>query len=121
VLTLRGDRAARRRVREPRLGVDKVRITGGEPLLRRELAELVRMLAAKPALRDLAMTTNGVLLGRARRGAARAGLQARHGQPRHAATRRRSARCAARRSRPRARRHRAARAPASRRSSSTPS
>ena len=44
------------------LGVDKVRLTGGEPLLRRDLAGLVRLLAAKPALRDLALTTNGVLL-----------------------------------------------------------
>jgi cyclic pyranopterin phosphate synthase len=44
------------------LGVDRVRLTGGEPLLRRDLPALVRMLAAKPALRDLAMTTNGVLL-----------------------------------------------------------
>ena len=44
------------------LGVDKVRLTGGEPLLRRDLAELVRRLAARPAIRDLAMTTNGVLL-----------------------------------------------------------
>jgi cyclic pyranopterin phosphate synthase len=44
------------------LGVAKVRITGGEPLLRRDLPELVRMLADKPGLHDLAMTTNGVLL-----------------------------------------------------------
>ena len=44
------------------LGVDKVRLTGGEPLLRRDLPALVRMLAAKPGLRDLALTTNGVLL-----------------------------------------------------------
>jgi cyclic pyranopterin phosphate synthase len=44
------------------LGVDKVRLTGGEPLLRRDVAELVRRLAAKPAITDLAMTTNGVLL-----------------------------------------------------------
>jgi cyclic pyranopterin phosphate synthase len=44
------------------LGVDKVRLTGGEPLLRRDLAALVRLLAAKPRLRDLAITTNGVLL-----------------------------------------------------------
>ena len=44
------------------LGVDKVRLTGGEPLLRRDLPALVRMLAAKPRIRDLAMTTNGVLL-----------------------------------------------------------
>src|SRR6185436_14806889 len=44
------------------LGVDKVRLTGGEPLLRRDLSALIRLLAAKPALRDLALTTNGVLL-----------------------------------------------------------
>ena len=44
------------------LGVDKVRLTGGEPLLRRDLPALVRMLAAKPALEDLALTTNGMLL-----------------------------------------------------------
>jgi cyclic pyranopterin phosphate synthase len=44
------------------LGVDKVRLTGGEPLLRRNVADLVRRLAARPAIRDLAMTTNGVLL-----------------------------------------------------------
>ena len=44
------------------LGVDKVRLTGGEPLLRRDVSSLVRMLAAKPGLRDLALTTNGVLL-----------------------------------------------------------
>jgi cyclic pyranopterin phosphate synthase len=44
------------------LGVDKVRLTGGEPLLRRDLDRLVRLLAANPRLQDLAMTTNGVLL-----------------------------------------------------------
>jgi len=44
------------------LGVDKVRLTGGEPLLRRDLPRLIRILAAKPGLRDLAITTNGVLL-----------------------------------------------------------
>ncbi len=44
------------------LGVDKVRLTGGEPLLRRNLPRLVGMLAAKSRLRDLALTTNGVLL-----------------------------------------------------------
>ena len=44
------------------LGVDRVRLTGGEPLLRRDLASLVRMVAAKPALSDLALTTNGILL-----------------------------------------------------------
>jgi cyclic pyranopterin phosphate synthase len=50
------------------LGVDRVRLTGGEPLLRRDLAGLVGRLARKPALADLALTTNGVLLaGEARR------------------------------------------------------
>ena len=44
------------------LGVDKVRLTGGEPLLRRDLPRLVERLAAQPRIRDLAMTTNGVLL-----------------------------------------------------------
>ena len=44
------------------LGVDKVRLTGGEPLLRRDIPRLIRLLAAKPGLRDLAITTNGVLL-----------------------------------------------------------
>jgi GTP 3',8-cyclase len=44
------------------LGVDKVRLTGGEPLLRRGMPDLVARLARRPAIRDLAMTTNGVLL-----------------------------------------------------------
>jgi cyclic pyranopterin phosphate synthase len=44
------------------LGVDKVRLTGGEPLLRRNLPDLVRLLAADTRLKDLALTTNGVLL-----------------------------------------------------------
>jgi GTP 3',8-cyclase len=44
------------------LGVDRVRLTGGEPLVRRDLPKLVSMIAAKPAIRDFAMTTNGVLL-----------------------------------------------------------
>ncbi|HET9793486.1 MAG TPA: GTP 3',8-cyclase MoaA [Thermoanaerobaculia bacterium] len=43
-------------------GVDRVRLTGGEPLVRRDLARLVRMIADKPAIRDLALTTNGILL-----------------------------------------------------------
>jgi cyclic pyranopterin phosphate synthase len=45
-----------------RLGVEKVRLTGGEPLVRRELPELVRTLAAIPGVHDLTLTTNGVLL-----------------------------------------------------------
>jgi GTP 3',8-cyclase len=43
-------------------GVDRVRLTGGEPLLRRDLTHLVALLAARPWLSDLALTTNGVLL-----------------------------------------------------------
>jgi cyclic pyranopterin phosphate synthase len=43
------------------LGVTDVRLTGGEPLLRRDLPQLVRILAANPRIRDLALTTNGVL------------------------------------------------------------
>lgn len=44
------------------LGVEKVRLTGGEPLLRRNLPVLIEQLARKPRVRDLAMTTNAVLL-----------------------------------------------------------
>ncbi len=44
------------------LGVNKVRLTGGEPLLRRDLPALIRLLAHHPRLHDLALTTNGVLL-----------------------------------------------------------
>jgi len=44
------------------LGVEKVRLTGGEPLLRRDLPTLVRMLARNPCIQDLALTTNGILL-----------------------------------------------------------
>src|SRR5215213_4731775 len=47
-----------------RIGVDEVRLTGGEPLVRRELPELVRMLAATPGVEDLSLTTNGILLER---------------------------------------------------------
>ena len=44
------------------LGVDKIRITGGEPLLRRDLDRLVSSLSGIPAVHDLTLTTNGVLL-----------------------------------------------------------
>jgi cyclic pyranopterin phosphate synthase len=46
------------------LGIRKLRLTGGEPLLRKDLPRLVEMLAAVPGIVDLAMTTNGVLLDR---------------------------------------------------------
>ena len=42
--------------------MEKVRLTGGEPLLRRDLPLLIRMLAGNPKIKDLALTTNGVLL-----------------------------------------------------------
>jgi cyclic pyranopterin phosphate synthase len=44
------------------LGINKLRVTGGEPLVRRDLPVLIRRLAAIPGIRDLALTTNGVLL-----------------------------------------------------------
>jgi len=46
------------------LGMSKVRLTGGEPLVRADLPRLVGMLAGLPGLEDLSMTTNGILLGR---------------------------------------------------------
>ena len=46
------------------LGVRKVRVTGGEPLVRRGVTELCRMIAAVPGIEELALTTNGVLLPR---------------------------------------------------------
>ena len=57
-----------------RAGVDRVRLTGGEPLLRRDLPELIRMIASKPSIRDLALTTNGVKLSEHARGLHQAGL-----------------------------------------------
>jgi len=56
------------------LGVRKVRLTGGEPLLRRELRQLVRRLAGIAALEDLAMTTNGLLLAASAQALKDAGL-----------------------------------------------
>jgi cyclic pyranopterin phosphate synthase len=44
------------------LGIDKIRLTGGEPLMRRDLPRLVRLLAAIDGIRDVGMTTNGILL-----------------------------------------------------------
>jgi cyclic pyranopterin phosphate synthase len=56
------------------LGVDKVRLTGGEPLLRRDFSRLVRMIASEPRIRDLAITTNGILLAQEARALRDAGL-----------------------------------------------
>jgi cyclic pyranopterin phosphate synthase len=44
------------------LGVDKIRLTGGEPLMRRGLSRLVAMVAVIPGIRDVGLTTNGLLL-----------------------------------------------------------
>ncbi len=56
------------------LGVDKVRLTGGEPLLRNDLPVLVRLLAANLQIKDLALTTNGVLLAQQAQALREAGL-----------------------------------------------
>jgi cyclic pyranopterin phosphate synthase len=55
-------------------GVDKVRITGGEPLLRRGIEELIAMIAEVEGVRDLTITTNGSLLTRKAEALAAAGL-----------------------------------------------
>ncbi len=57
------------------VGVRKVRLTGGEPLLRKDLPHLVRRLAAIEGLQDLALTTNGSLLAAQARALREAGLQ----------------------------------------------
>jgi cyclic pyranopterin phosphate synthase len=57
------------------LGIDRLRITGGEPLVRSEIPELIRRLAAIDGIRDLAMTTNGLLLTEQAEALAAAGLQ----------------------------------------------
>lgn len=56
------------------LGISHVRLTGGEPLVRLGMADLVRMLKVIPGVEDLAMTTNGILLPRYARDLAEAGL-----------------------------------------------
>jgi cyclic pyranopterin phosphate synthase len=57
------------------LGVEKIRLTGGEPLLRRNLERLVSLLAGVPGIRDLTLTTNGSLLAEAAPRLRDAGLQ----------------------------------------------
>jgi cyclic pyranopterin phosphate synthase len=58
-----------------RLGIRKLRITGGEPLLRPDLAALIARLAELPGVEDLALTTNAVLLGKMAQPLYRAGLR----------------------------------------------
>ena len=57
------------------LGVTKLRITGGEPLVRKDLPVLIRKLAALEGIKDLALTTNGVLLARQAEALYEAGLR----------------------------------------------
>ncbi len=57
------------------LGIDKIRLTGGEPLMRRGLPKLVEMLAAIPGIRDIGLTTNGLLLAGQARDLYQAGLR----------------------------------------------
>jgi cyclic pyranopterin phosphate synthase len=56
------------------LGVDKIRLTGGEPTIRPGVVELVREIAAVPGIRDVAMTTNALLLNELAKPLAEAGL-----------------------------------------------
>ncbi|REK29845.1 MAG: GTP 3',8-cyclase MoaA [Planctomycetota bacterium] len=56
------------------LGVNKLRLTGGEPLVRHELAELIRLLARIEGIDDIALTTNGILLDQHARELKEAGL-----------------------------------------------
>ncbi len=55
-------------------GIDKVRITGGEPLVRKGITDLVKMIARIPGIEDLSMTTNGIMLDRFAERLADAGL-----------------------------------------------
>ena len=57
------------------LGIDKLRLTGGEPLLRRDLARLVSMLAVIPGIKDVGLTTNALLLADQAQGLYDAGLR----------------------------------------------
>jgi cyclic pyranopterin phosphate synthase len=56
-------------------GIEKVRVTGGEPLVRSDIIEVIRDLASLPSLRDLSLTTNGTLLPRLARPLREAGLR----------------------------------------------
>ncbi|MCB0133785.1 MAG: radical SAM protein, partial [Caldilineaceae bacterium] len=57
------------------LGVTKIRLTGGEPTIRPGIVDLVRAIATTPGIKDLAMTTNGILLDKLARPLAEAGLK----------------------------------------------
>jgi cyclic pyranopterin phosphate synthase len=57
------------------LGIDKIRLTGGEPLVRRDLPTLVAKIAAIPGIKDIGLTTNGILLAPMARALRDAGLR----------------------------------------------
>jgi len=57
------------------MGLERVRITGGEPLVRQDLPELVKLLSAVPGIRDLSLSTNAVLLGDQAEALKEAGVQ----------------------------------------------
>lgn len=57
------------------MGLQRIRITGGEPLVRRDLADLVRMIAANPEIEDLSLSTNAVLLAEQAEELKEAGVQ----------------------------------------------
>jgi len=57
------------------LGINKIRLTGGEPLVRKGICDLVAMISAIEGIKDLAMTTNGILLDKYARSLASAGLK----------------------------------------------
>jgi cyclic pyranopterin phosphate synthase len=57
------------------LGIDKIRLTGGEPLVRKDLPRLIEKLAAIPGIRDIGLTTNGILLAPLARDLWNAGLR----------------------------------------------
>ncbi len=56
------------------MGIDKIRLTGGEPLVRKGIVELVKMISEVNGVKDIALTTNGILLGRFAHKLADAGL-----------------------------------------------
>ena len=58
-----------------KMGIEKIRLSGGEPLMRREIEKLVHMLSGVPGIRSLSMTTNGFLLAEKAAPLKRAGLK----------------------------------------------
>jgi cyclic pyranopterin phosphate synthase len=58
-----------------RLGIEKIRLTGGEPLIRKNIFELIKELREIPAIKDISLTTNGVLLAEKARSLWEAGIK----------------------------------------------